>query len=114
MKKKVLTLISMTEKAVKAAKDLAEAEGISHTSIRLRVIGGGCAGFSYDMFFSESVNEMDETFEFDGVKIIVDPLSLQYLDNIEVDFIDGPFGSGFKFNNPNVTGSCGCGSSFSV
>lgn len=104
----------MTEKAIKAAKELAEAEGISHTSIRLRVLGGGCAGFRYDMFFEETINELDDVSEFDGVKIIVDPLSLQYLENLEIDYIDELIGSGFKFNNPNVTGSCGCGSSFSA
>ena len=107
-------MITVTEKAIKEIKNISDAEGIGHYSVRLRVIGGGCAGFTHDMYFEEQVNEMDETVEVDGVKVIVDPLSFQYLEDVEVDYTDGQFGRGFKFNNPNVKGSCGCGSSFSV
>ncbi len=107
-------MITVTEKAIKEIKNISDSEGIGHYAVRLRVIGGGCAGFTYDMYFEEQVNEMDETVEVDGVKVIVDPLSLQYLEDVEVDYTEGPFGRGFKFNNPSATGSCGCGSSFSV
>jgi iron-sulfur cluster insertion protein len=107
-------MIHLTEKAVGKLKEIAESEGIGHFTVRVRVVGGGCAGFTNDMYFDDQIGEMDEVIEQDGVKIIVDPLSLQYLDETTIDWLDGPFGAGFKFNNPNVTGSCGCGSSFSV
>ena len=80
--------------------------------LRLRVIGGGCAGFQYDLYFEEAPTELDEQFESNGVQLFVDPLSYQYLDGTEIDYVDTSHGSGFKFGNPNVTGTCGCGSSF--
>ena len=107
-------MIDFTENAIKAVKEISNGEGIGHFNVRLRVIGGGCAGFSYDMYFEDKIGDMDEVFEFDGIKAVVDPLSNQYLENVVVDFIDSQIGRGFKFNNPNVKGSCGCGSSFSV
>lgn len=107
-------MIHITEKAAKQIEEISNAEGIGHYSVRVRVVGGGCAGFSYDMYFDDQVTDMDETFELDGAKVIVDPLSFQYLDEMVIDYVDGPMGAGFKFNNPNVKGSCGCGSSFSV
>ena len=107
-------MIHITEKAAKKIEEISNEEGIGHYSVRVRVVGGGCAGFTNDMYFDDQVGEMDETFELDGVKVIVDPLSFQYLDEVVIDYVDGPISAGFKFNNPNVTGSCGCGSSFSV
>jgi iron-sulfur cluster insertion protein len=104
----------MTERAIAKAKEIAQDERFTDAAVRVRVVGGGCAGFSYDMYFDDKVGELDETFDCGGVKVIVDPMSLQYLDGMDIDWVDGPFGAGFKFNNPNVTGSCGCGSSFSV
>lgn len=107
-------MIHITEKAAKKIEEISNEEGIGHYSVRVKVIGGGCAGFTYDMFFDDTVGEMDEVFELDGVKVITDPLSFQYLDEVVIDYLDGPISAGFKFNNPNTTGSCGCGSSFSV
>ena len=107
-------MIHITEKAAKKIEEISNEEGIGHYCVRVRVVGGGCAGFTNDMYFDDQVGEMDETFELDGVKVIVDPLSFQYLDEVVIDYVDSQFGAGFKFNNPNVTGSCGCGSSFSV
>ena len=107
-------MISVTDKAAAKIKEISEAEGIGHLNIRLRVIGGGCAGFSYDMYYEDKPTDMDETQEVNGVTVVVDPLSLQYLEGVEIDYVEGHMGAGFKFNNPNVTGSCGCGSSFSV
>ena len=78
----------------------------------MRVVGGGCAGFSYDLYFEDKVGDMDEQFESQGVKLYVDPMSYQYLEGVEIDYIEGLHGAGFKFNNPNSKGSCGCGSSF--
>lgn len=107
-------MIYLTEKAAKKIIDISDGEGLGHYNVRVRVIGGGCAGFTYDMYFEEKINEMDETFDLDNVKIVIDPLSFQYMDEMTIDYIDSPMGGGFKFINPNSTGQCGCGSSFSV
>ena len=107
-------MITITEKAAAKVKEIANAESLEGQGLRLRVIGGGCAGFTYDLYFEDKVGEMDEEFESHGVKLYVDPLSFQYLEQTEIDFVDGVHGSGFKFNNPNVKGSGGCGSSFSA
>jgi iron-sulfur cluster insertion protein len=108
-------MITITEKAAAKVKEIAESEdGLAGQGLRLRVIGGGCAGFSYDLYFEDAVGELDEEFESNGVKLYVDPLSFQYLEDTEIDYVEGIHGSGFKFNNPNVKGTCGCGSSFSA
>lgn len=107
-------MIHVTEKAAQKIKEIAEAEGLSHCQVRVKVIGGGCAGFSYDMCYDELIDEMDEVVEMDGIKVLVDPLSFQYLDEVLIDYQEGPITAGFKFINPNASGSCGCGSSFSV
>ena len=107
-------MITITEKAASKVKEIAEAESLAGQGLRLRVIGGGCAGFSYDLYFEDQIGEMDEQFESNGVKLYIDPLSFQYLENTEIDYVEGVHGSGFKFNNPNVKGTCGCGSSFSA
>lgn len=107
-------MITITERAAEKVKEIAAAENLEGQGLRLRVVGGGCAGFSYDLYFEEAVTEMDEEYESRGVKLYVDPLSHQYLENTEIDYVEATHGAGFKFNNPNVKGSCGCGSSFSV
>jgi iron-sulfur cluster insertion protein len=106
--------VTITEKAAAKVKEIAEAENLVGQGLRLRVIGGGCAGFSYDLYFENEVGEMDESFESQGVKLYVDPMSYQYLEGVEIDYVEGLHGAGFKFNNPNSKGSCGCGSSFSA
>jgi iron-sulfur cluster insertion protein len=107
-------MITITEKAAAKVKDIASSEALEGQGLRLRVIGGGCAGFSYDLYFEDKMGEMDEEFESNGVKLYVDPLSFQYLEDTEIDYVEGAHGAGFKFNNPNVKGTCGCGSSFSA
>jgi iron-sulfur cluster insertion protein len=109
-----LSMISITEKAADKVKEIADAEALQGQGLRLRVVGGGCSGFSYDLYFEDQPTDMDETFQANGVNLYVDPLSYQYLDGTEIDYVDGLHGSGFKFNNPNVKGTCGCGSSFSA
>ena len=109
-----LPMITITDKAAAKVKEIAESESLLGQGLRLRVVGGGCAGFSYDLYFEDATTEMDEQYESNGVKLYVDPLSHQYLEDTEIDYVEGLHGSGFKFNNPNVKGSCGCGSSFSV
>ena len=107
-------MISITKLAAEKVKEIATAEGLLGQGLRLRVIGGGCAGFQYDLYFEENPADMDEQFESNGVPLFVDPLSYQYLDGTEIDYVEGAHGSGFKFGNPNVTSTCGCGSSFNV
>lgn len=106
--------INITENAAAKVTEIASEEGLEGQGLRLRVVGGGCAGFNYDLYFEDSPTSMDEEFEDRGVKMYIDPLSFQYLDGTEIDYVEGLHGSGFKFNNPNVTSTCGCGSSFSV
>ena len=107
-------MISVTTRAAEKVKEIAQTENLESQGLRLRVIGGGCAGFTYDLYFEDQVGDMDEHYESNGVKLYVDPLSHQYLEATEIDYVEGVHGSGFKFNNPNVKGTCGCGSSFSV
>jgi iron-sulfur cluster insertion protein len=107
-------MISITTLAAAKVNEIATAEGLVGQGLRLRVIGGGCAGFQYDLYFEDSPTDMDESFESNGVRMYVDPLSYQYLDGTEIDYVEGLHGSGFKFGNPNVTSTCGCGSSFSA
>lgn len=107
-------MITMTDAAIAKALQVARDEGLLN-AVRLKVIGGGCSGFQYDMYFEDAEpDDLDEVFETGGIKIIVDPISMQYLDGTEVDYVASLQGEGFKFTNPGVKGTCGCGSSFSV
>ena len=82
--------------------------------MRVRVIGGGCSGFSYDLFFEDETTDLDASFESHGIPIYVDMMSSQYLDGTEIDYVEGLRGAGFKFVNPQAKATCGCGSSFST
>src|SRR5215470_16814666 len=108
------SMVQITAIAAAKVNEIREAEGIEPAmALRLRVVGGGCAGFSYDLYFDEPA-EVDRQLEINGVKVVVDEMSLMYLVGTEIDYIEGLQGAGFKFNNPNVKSTCGCGSSFSV
>lgn len=108
-------MIIVTEKAADKIKQISEEEELNSLTIRAKVIGGGCAGFSYDLTFEDGEpTTMDEVFEVHGVRVIADPLSFQYIDGTIIDFVENTFGGGFKFNNPNVKSTCGCQQSFSV
>ncbi len=107
-------MITMTEKAAEKVKNLQQQEGKPGYALRLRVVGGGCSGYSYSMDFEKDPAEGDVTFENQGVKIFVDPKSLPMVDNCQVDWADALTGAGFTIQNPNAKGSCGCGSSFTV
>ena len=108
------SMLRITPVAATKVNEIRSAEGIEpNMALRLRVVGGGCAGFSYDLYFDEPA-EVDRQFEVQGVKCIVDEMSLMYLVGTEVDYVEGLQGAGFKFQNPNVKSTCGCGSSFSV
>lgn len=106
--------IHITDMAASKVNEIREAEGIEgDMALRLRVVGGGCAGFSYDLYF-DTQTEMDKAFVCNGVNVVADQMSLMYLMGTEIDYIESLHGAGFKFNNPNVKSTCGCGSSFSV
>lgn len=111
--------IKLTEKAAEELKTLMAREIENQNlkqgaGLRLMVVGGGCSGFSYKMGFDENIAQGDRVEDIGGVKVVVDPKSYLYLEGTEVDFHDGLMGRGFVFNNPNATGTCGCGSSFSA
>ncbi len=107
--------ITLTEKAKDKVKEILLDQPETFAGLRIQVVGGGCSGFQYRMGFDKNFNDQnDSVFEFDGLKVFIDKSSLLYMDGSEVDYIEGLHGAGFKFNNPNVSGSCGCGSSFSV
>lgn len=107
-------MIAMTPLAASKVREISDTEGLTEQGLRLKVIGGGCAGFQYDLYFEDTPTDFDERFESHGVQLYVDPLSYQYLDGTEIDYVEGVQGSGFKFGNPNVASTCGCGSSFAV
>lgn len=108
------SMVAITPVAATKVNEIRDAEGIEgNLALRLRVVGGGCAGFSYDLYFDDPT-EVDRQFELAGVKVVVDEMSLMYLVGTEIDYVEGLQGAGFKFNNPNVKSTCGCGSSFSV
>lgn len=103
-------MISITKKAADKVLEIAAEEELEGKPIRVKVVGGGCAGMTYDLYYEENEPlSMDEEFGSNGVKILCDPLSYQYLDGVEIDYVESPFASGFKFINPNVSSSCGCG-----
>ena len=107
--------ITLTEKAKDKVKEILLDQPETFAGLRIQVVGGGCSGFQYRMGFDKNFNDQnDSVFEFDGLRVFIDKSSLLYMDGSEVDYIEGLHGAGFKFNNPNVSGSCGCGSSFSV
>jgi|SRR5687768_12335123 len=106
--------ITLTKKAEDKVKEILLDQPEPYAGLRIQVVGGGCSGFSYRMGFDKNFNDQDSVFEFEGLKVFVDKASLLYMDGAEVDYVEGLHGAGFKFNNPNSSGSCGCGSSFSV
>lgn len=111
-------MITLTSGAVSKVKEILTQQNPAPAGLRIGVVGGGCSGFSYSMTFENAANKdefgMDKVFNFDGLKVYVDQASLLYLDNTEIDYVESLEGSGFKFSNPNVKSTCGCGSSFSV
>lgn len=108
-------LLRITTLAAVKVNEIREAEAIEpEMALRLRVVGGGCAGFSYDLYFDAPQEGIDREMQINGVRVVVDDMSLMYLLGTEIDYVEGLQGAGFKFHNPNVKSTCGCGSSFSV
>lgn len=110
----MLAPLVFTDSAANKVKELIEEEGNPGLKLRVFVTGGGCSGFQYGFTFDEEVNEDDATMEKNGVTLLIDPMSYQYLVGAEIDFTEGLEGSQFVIRNPNATSTCGCGSSFSV
>jgi iron-sulfur cluster insertion protein len=105
-------MVTLTETAAKKVETLRLEEGKPEWGLRLRVVGGGCSGFSYELGWEDAAQEGDEVVESSGVKVYVDPNSVQYVGGAQIDYVDSLYGSGFSINNPNSKGSCGCGHSF--
>lgn len=107
--------IALTDKAAAKILEIRDAdEKTRGKHLRIAVRGGGCAGFTQELYFDDPRDALDQVFDIKGVAVVVDDMSLMYLIGTELDYLDGLNESGFKFNNPNVKSTCGCGSSFSV
>lgn len=106
--------VNLTPTAVSKVKEIMAQQNPVPTGLRVGVVGGGCSGFSYSMSFENGAGAMDKVFDFDGLKVYVDATSLMYLQGATVDYVETLEGAGFKFENPNVKSTCGCGSSFNA
>jgi len=105
--------VTLTETAVGKVKALLEAEGRDDLRLRISVQPGGCSGLIYQLFFDEQLEELDAIVDFGGVEVVVDQMSVPYLDGASIDFEDSIQKQGFTIDNPNATGTCACGDSFS-
>ncbi len=105
--------VKLTDTAVSKVRHLLQAEGRDDLRLRVAVQPGGCSGLIYQLFFDETLEENDAVVDFDGVEVVVDPISIPYLDGASIDFEDSIQKQGFTIDNPNASGSCACGDSFS-
>ncbi|MGC2164774.1 MAG: iron-sulfur cluster assembly accessory protein, partial [Gallionella sp.] len=108
------TMIDLTPSAISAVEKFIKGSDVPVAGLRIAISGGGCSGFQYGMSLEQTKNEDDVVVEFGDVILLVDPLSAPLLAGVQVDFVDSLNGSGFKFENPNASSSCACGSSFSA
>ena len=108
----VTPLLTVTPSAVQIIKGLLEQRQIPNHALRVFVSGGGCSGMQYGMAFEETPRDFDKVVAVDGVRLIVDPTSLMYLQGSTIDYVDSLMGGGFRIENPNAVSSCGCGHSF--
>ncbi len=106
--------VVFTESAAAKVKELIAEEGDENLKLRVFITGGGCSGFQYGFTFDDTINEGDTVVEKDGVTLLIDPMSFQYLAGAEIDYTEGLQGSQFVIRNPNAVTTCGCGSSFSA
>jgi iron-sulfur cluster assembly accessory protein len=107
-------MITLTPNAISAVDKFIKGSTTPVAGLRIAISGGGCSGFQYGMSLEEAKNEDDTVLEYGAVTLLVDPLSAPLLEGVTVDFVDSLNGSGFKFENPNASSSCACGSSFSA
>ena len=105
-------VLSVTPNAVTVIRNLLTERSIPNHALRVFVSGGGCSGMQYGMAFEENARDYDRVVEADGVRLLVDPTSLMYLQGATIDYIDSLMGGGFRIDNPNAVSSCGCGHSF--
>jgi iron-sulfur cluster assembly protein len=105
-------MLTLTDKAQGKVKEILDSQPEPFAGLRVQVVGGGCSGFQYHMGFEKQENSGDEVLEMGSFKVFVDRGSSMYLDGTEIDWVEALTGSGFKFNNPNVKSTCGCGESF--
>ena len=108
------TSINLSARAVRKVRELVAEEENDNLKLRVYITGGGCSGFQYGFAFEDEAAEDDAAIEKDGVTVLIDPMSFQYLVGSEVDYSEGLEGSRFVVNNPNASTTCGCGSSFSI
>lgn len=106
--------LNMSPTAVAKVKEIMSQQNPVPAGLRVGVVGGGCSGFSYTMAFESGAGMMDKVFEVDDLKIFVDATSMMYLQGANIDYVETVEGAGFRFENPNVRSTCGCGSSFNV
>ena len=106
--------IALTPTATSKVKEIMAQQNPVPAGLRIGVVGGGCSGFSYSMSFENAQGVMDKVYNFDGLKVFVDATSAMYLNGCVVDYVETLEAAGFKFENPNVKSTCGCGSSFNV
>jgi iron-sulfur cluster assembly protein len=104
--------VLLTPAAAQAVRELLAKRELTGYALRVFVSGGGCSGFQYGMALENNIRPTDLSFDFEDVKVVVDEVSINYLNGATVDFVDSVMGSGFKIENPNAVSSCGCGSSF--
>jgi iron-sulfur cluster assembly accessory protein len=107
-------MVTLTPVATEKVREIMSQQNPLPTGLRVAVVGGGCSGFTYHMAFENQANESDNVYEYEGLKVLVDQMSEMYLDGVEIDYVESLEGAGFKFNNPNVRSTCGCGASFSA
>ncbi len=108
-------MLTLTQTAAQKVQDFIQEHGVaSDAGLRVAVLPGGCSGFQYGLNIEDGPEGDDEVLDVSGIKVFVDPFSAQYLDGVEIDYVTGFMGQGFTFRNPNATGGCGCGSSFTV
>ncbi len=107
--------ITVTPTAVAEVQKFMQEQGATaEAGLRVAVLPGGCSGFQYGLNIEDESQADDDVLESNGLKLFVDPFSSQYLDGVEIDYVTTMMGSGFSFKNPNATGGCGCGSSFTA
>ena len=107
--------MTLTDTAAEKVRDFIEdLKATENAGLRVAVLPGGCSGFQYGLNIEEKSEPDDEIFDIEGIKIFIDPFSSQYLDGVEIDYTTNMMGQGFIFKNPNATGGCGCGSSFTA
>ena len=106
--------LNLTPQAIAKVREIMATQDPIPAGLRIGVVGGGCSGFQYSMAFENGAGMMDKVFDFEGLKVYVDATSLMYLGGARVDYVETLEGAGFKFENPNVKSTCGCGSSFNV